>query len=672
MMLDQSGADSIADITNTALNGVNKATKPKSAESKSLANEAKDILNRVGSSGVGRRVAEYRPSLDELKSTTFSDYLRGEVLGVPLPGYEFLYIYEDKEGREKKRIVPLGQVPPLLSEPQGETTPPTPSAPSVSTPLDASKGGDPAVTTRTTRSQTKAADLLKKGTHTKLVPPQAYVYRPKKYRMCWHKLRDGIAKVSLPTGFWAKMDTTARGRHWAKGTTQGDTVIPSPIRQAVSGIGGVYEYTLLERPPITVSDFRTLADEYRKRHVGIEFDDDHSDESCDMLARKFWRRLGPTMEPATYGADMEGTLFKDSEACGWNVDRLESCLSLLRADAKDGDEDKIFHVPGVTSAYLYFGMWASAFAAHTEDMNLLSINYLHAGSPKYWYAVAQEDSKRFESLARSHFSSAASECHEFLRHKCFLLSPAILRKAGIKFTTCVQRPGDAIITFPGAYHFGFNTGFNIAESTNFAVPEWIPLGEAAKVCMCHPHSVRIQMKRLKYLLESYEKDMCYREAMGLPQFSYSTWAKQEAKRAKKGIRGRDNNQVFVTGEGPDLNSLSIPTSFNESIAIEVTKELVTTRKNNKRKTFRKQEFNEWRLAKRVRPGLFVPNTRVICMAECEDSNTEFFIGTVVKLVDGHVKVHLNGLGKKDDSWFEQGSDHLFLDGGLTDPPSEVK
>ena len=61
-------------------------------------------------------------------------------------------------------------------------------------------------------------------------------------------------------------------------------------------------------------------------------------------------------------------------------------------------DDEVFHLPGVTSAYLYFGMWGSTFAVHAEDMNLLSINYLHAGSPKYWYyAIAQEESRRFES-----------------------------------------------------------------------------------------------------------------------------------------------------------------------------------------------------------------------------------------------------------------------------------
>lgn len=657
-----------------------KFKSPKTTESKSLATEAKDLLNRVGASGVGRRCAEYKPTLDELKSTSFSDYVRGEVLGVPLPGYEFLYIHEDKAGRERKREVPMGQVPPLAAEPKVNNVAAAAPTQEMSSPNE-NKGAEPAEPEQIkradnvmrTRSHSKAIETLKKDTLTNVVPPKAYVHRPKQYQMCWHKLRDGVAKVSLPKGFWAKKDATARGRHWAKGTKLGDTMIPSPIKQALSGIGGVYEYALVEQPSVSVSQFRIEADEYRKRHIGKEFDEDHSDDFCDGLARKFWRRLGPTMEPATYGADMEGTLFEDDQACGWNVDRLESCLCLLRADAKEGDQDdKVFHLPGVTSAYLYFGMWASAFAAHNEDMNLLSINYLHAGSPKYWYAVAQEDSRRFESLARSHFAGQASECHEFLRHKQCLLSPAILKKAGIKFTTCVQRPGDAIITFPGSYHFGFNTGFNVAESTNFAVPEWIPHGETAGICMCHPHSVRIQMKRLRSLLDGYEKDMSYREFQGLTKQTYSNWAKQEAKRIKKEFRDHTNRKDMAD-EGDPCSSL-LELGLNVSVPVEITKESFAPKKKSKRKSYRK-EFNEWRLAKRVKPGLLIPGAKVICMAECKsagnsssDHDYEFFIGTIVKLVDDHVKVHLIGLGKKDDTWYEQNNDHLFLDGGVTDAP----
>jgi len=42
-----------------------------------------------------------------------------------------------------------------------------------------------------------------------------------------------------------------------------------------------------------------------------------------------------------------------------------------------------------------------------------------------------------------------------------------------------QEPGDFIITFPYGYHAGFNTGYNIAESTNFATTRWIEYGKRA-------------------------------------------------------------------------------------------------------------------------------------------------------------------------------------------------
>jgi len=42
-----------------------------------------------------------------------------------------------------------------------------------------------------------------------------------------------------------------------------------------------------------------------------------------------------------------------------------------------------------------------------------------------------------------------------------------------------QEPGDFIITFPYGYHSGFNTGYNIAESTNFATLRWIEYGKRA-------------------------------------------------------------------------------------------------------------------------------------------------------------------------------------------------
>ncbi len=57
-------------------------------------------------------------------------------------------------------------------------------------------------------------------------------------------------------------------------------------------------------------------------------------------------------------------------------------------------------------------------------------------------------------------------------HKKFLITPATLHAAGIPTSRVVQRPGDMVITAPGAFHFGYNTGWNVAEATNFANKLW--------------------------------------------------------------------------------------------------------------------------------------------------------------------------------------------------------
>lgn len=442
-----------------------------------------------------------------------------------------------------------------------------------------------------------------------------------------------------------------------------------------------YDYTLLELPPQTVSEFRTKADQYRKRQIGREFDEDTSEDFVDGLARQFWRRLGPTMEASLYGADMEGSLFEGAWASGWNVDRLESCLKLLRVDAEDGDRDDVrFSLPGVTTAYLYFGMWASVFAAHTEDMNLLSINYLHAGAPKYWYAISPEDSQRFESLAISHFGPAAASCREFLRHKRYLLSPAILKKAGIQYTTQIQRAGDVIITFPGSYHFGFNTGFNVAESTNFAVPEWVPMGSAARVCMCHPHSVRIDMNRFKVLLNRYEMEMLAAEKKGRQRISYSLWAKLEARRRK---RRMTEGGAGGTDQDESDSCLVEKASFRKGIVVEVmrsapNRKMSSPKKKQSRSRKGKKEREDWRLALKVRAATFTAQTPVLCFLPCDMGDREetsdekpekCFTGVITQVMEGYARIHFAGMLRSEDVWIPTNSPKLFLDGGPQDPPS---
>ncbi len=54
----------------------------------------------------------------------------------------------------------------------------------------------------------------------------------------------------------------------------------------------------------------------------------------------------------------------------------------------------------------------------------------------------------------------------------------------INIEKIIQYPGEFVITLNGAYHGGFNLGFNIAEAVNFATPEWLPKFPSFRECKC--------------------------------------------------------------------------------------------------------------------------------------------------------------------------------------------
>lgn len=48
----------------------------------------------------------------------------------------------------------------------------------------------------------------------------------------------------------------------------------------------------------------------------------------------------------------------------------------------------------------------------------------------------------------------------------------------------VQQPGDIIVTSYEGYHMGYNMGFSVSESFNYATENWKPYYEKAKQCSC--------------------------------------------------------------------------------------------------------------------------------------------------------------------------------------------
>ncbi|XP_036970375.1 lysine-specific demethylase 4A [Acanthopagrus latus] len=280
----------------------------------------------------------------------------------------------------------------------------------------------------------------------------------------------GMAKVIPPKG-WKPRQTY---------DDIDDLVIPAPIQQVVTGQSGLFTQYNIQKKPMTVHEFRKTSnmDKFCSPRY-VDFDE---------LERKFWKNL--TFNPPLYGADVSGTLY-DSDVTEWNIGHLNTILDTVESESG-------IEIKGVNTPYLYFGMWKSAFAWHTEDMDLYSINYLHFGEPKSWYVVPPEHGKRLERLAKGFFPGNAQSCEAFLRHKMTLISPSILKKYGIPFEKVTQEAGQFILTFPFGYHAGFNHGFNCAESTNFATQRWIDYGKQATLCSCRQDMVKISMDVFVY------------------------------------------------------------------------------------------------------------------------------------------------------------------------------
>ncbi|KAL8826122.1 MAG: hypothetical protein Q9170_007529 [Blastenia crenularia] len=205
----------------------------------------------------------------------------------------------------------------------------------------------------------------------------------------------------------------------------------------------------------------------------------------DDVEREFWRLVESITETVEveYGADIHSTTHGsgfptieknplDSYSTDpWNLNILplhpESLFRHIKSD-----------ISGMTVPWLYVGMCFSTFCWHNEDHYGYSANYQHFGSTKTWYGIPGADAERFEAAMKQAVPELFESQPDLLFQLVTLLPPDQLKKAGVNVYALDQRAGQFVITFPQAYHAGFNHGFNFNEAVNFAPHDWEPFGEA--------------------------------------------------------------------------------------------------------------------------------------------------------------------------------------------------
>jgi len=102
---------------------------------------------------------------------------------------------------------------------------------------------------------------------------------------------------------------------------------------------------------------------------------------------------------------------------------------------------------------------------------------VHWGETKTWYGVPGEDADKFEEAIKSEAPELFEQQPALLYQLVTMMNPGRLQELGVKVVGCDQRPNEFVITWPKAYHCGFNHGINFNEAVNFALPDWLSQGK---------------------------------------------------------------------------------------------------------------------------------------------------------------------------------------------------
>ncbi|KAG6289044.1 hypothetical protein E4U09_005221 [Claviceps aff. purpurea] len=240
----------------------------------------------------------------------------------------------------------------------------------------------------------------------------------------------------------------------------------------------------------SLKQFQQKANDFKQGYFEKKMPFDHA-LNChrpvteEDVETEFWRLVADLVETVEveYGADIHctthGSGFPTMErhpnnsyaSDPWNLNVLplhpESLFRHIKSD-----------ISGMTVPWVYVGMIFSTFCWHNEDHYAYSANYQHFGATKTWYGIPGEDAEKFEAAMKEAVPELFETQPDLLFQLVTLLTPEQLQKAGVRVYALDQRAGQFVVTFPQAYHAGFNHGFNFNEAVNFAPYNWEPFGLA--------------------------------------------------------------------------------------------------------------------------------------------------------------------------------------------------
>ena len=98
------------------------------------------------------------------------------------------------------------------------------------------------------------------------------------------------------------------------------------------------------------------------------------------------------------------------------------------------------------------------------------------GEPKTWYGVPGDNAEDFERSMKEAAPELFEAQPDLLHQLVTIINPNALTAKGVPVVRTNQYAGEFVVTFPRAYHAGFNHGLNLAEAVNFATADWVGSG----------------------------------------------------------------------------------------------------------------------------------------------------------------------------------------------------